>query len=149
MRAVIQRAKQSRVEVKGETVGSIEKGLVVFAGFGQDDSEKDCSYMAEKIVGLRIFEDEEGKMNRSLKDIDGDVLCISQFTLYGDTRKGRRPSFVQAADPEKATKLYNTLCEMIREKGVRVATGIFQAEMRVLVDNDGPVTILVDSQKHF
>ncbi len=149
MRAVIQRAKQSRVEVNGETVGCIEKGLVVFAGVGDNDTEKDCSYVADKIVGLRIFEDEEGKMNRSLKDVGGDVLCISQFTLYGDTRKGRRPSFVQAADPDKATKLYKTLCEMISEKGVRVATGIFQAEMRVFVDNDGPVTILVDSKKHF
>ncbi len=149
MRAVIQRAKQSRVEVNGEVKGQIEKGLVVFAGVGRDDGEADCSYMAEKIAGLRIFEDEAGKMNRSLQEAGGEVLCISQFTLYGDARKGRRPSFVQAADPEQAARLYDRLCELLREKGLRVAAGVFQAEMRVFVDNDGPVTILVDSRKQF
>ncbi len=149
MRAVVQRAKQSSVYVHDEAVGSIEQGVGVFAGVGQDDTEKDCSYLAEKIAGLRVFEDAEGKMNRSLLDIQGEVLCISQFTLYGDARKGRRPSFIQAAEPERATELYNLLCENLREKGIRVATGVFQAEMRVVVDNDGPVTILLDSKKQF
>ncbi len=147
MRAVVQRAGPSRVEVKGETVGRIEKGLVVFAGVGQGDDPADCSYLADKIAGLRIFEDEQGKMNRSLQQVGGEVLCISQFTLYGDTRKGRRPSFVQAASPEKAEELYSMLCQLLREKGIRVAAGIFQAAMRVFVENDGPVTILIDSKK--
>ncbi len=147
MRAVVQRAGPSRVEVKGETVGRIEKGLVVFAGVGQDDDTTDCSYMADKIAGLRIFEDAQGKMNRSLQEVAGEVLCVSQFTLYGDTRKGRRPSFGQAANPDKAEKLYLMLCQLLREKGIRVAAGIFQAEMRVFVENEGPVTILIDSKK--
>ena len=149
MRAVVQRAGHSFVEVNDQVVGEIYKGLVVFLGVGADDEEEDCSYLADKISGLRIFEDSSGKMNLSLKDTGGQILCVSQFTLYGDCRKGRRPSFIEAAAPEKAAYLYEKLCEMLRGKGLKVETGQFQAKMKVKVDNDGPVTILLDSKKHF
>jgi len=137
------------VETGTGTVGEIEKGVVVFLGIGSDDEEKDCRYMADKIAGLRIFEDEAGKMNLSLEDVGGEVLCISQFTLFGDARKGRRPSFVGAAGAEKGAALYERVCRLLEEKGLRVARGVFQEHMRVLVDNDGPVTILLDSEKLF
>ena len=149
MRAVVQRAGKSLVEVEGEVVGQIKKGLVVFVGIGEDDGDDDCRYIAAKIAGLRIFEDKKGKMNLSLKDIDGEVLCISQFTLFGDCRKGRRPSFINAASPEKAAFLYQKLCSLLADRGLEVARGKFQAKMRVAVDNDGPVTILLDSKKLF
>ncbi|RJX26043.1 MAG: D-tyrosyl-tRNA(Tyr) deacylase [Dethiobacter sp.] len=149
MRAVVQRAGRSLVEVEGEIVGEINKGLVVFVGVGEDDGDDDCRYIAEKIAGLRVFEDEAGKMNLSLEEAGGEVLCISQFTLYGDCRKGRRPSFISAASPEKAVCLYNKLCSMLADRGLKVATGKFQAKMRVKVDNDGPVTIMLDSRKLF
>ncbi len=149
MRAVVQRAGRSRVEVSEKVVGEISSGVVVFAGIGTEDGEEDCRYLAEKISTLRIFEDEEGKMNLSLMETGGEVLCISQFTLYGDCRKGRRPNFFGAAKPDKAKYLYEQLCKMLREKGLKVETGIFQAMMKVHVENDGPVTILLDSRKLF
>lgn len=149
MRAVVQRAGHSFVEVNDQVIGEINKGLVVFLGVGVDDEEEDCSYLADKISGLRIFEDSSGKMNLSIKDTGGEILCISQFTLYGDCRKGRRPSFIAAAVPEKAAFLYDKLCHMLRNKGLKVETGQFQAKMKIKVDNDGPVTILLDSKKHF
>lgn len=149
MRAVVQRASLSSVRVEGETVGKIEKGLVVFLGVESGDDEKDCHYVADKVVGLRIFEDEKGKMNLSLKDIGGEILCISQFTLLGDCRKGRRPSFIKAASTENAARLYEYFCEILRVEGVVVATGTFQAYMQVEVFNEGPVTILLDSEKNF
>jgi len=130
-------------------VGKINSGLVVFVGISVNDEEDDCSYLADKICGLRIFEDSQGKMNLSIKETRGEILCISQFTLYGDCRKGRRPSFFEAAPPEKAVILYDKLCHMLREKDLQVETGRFQARMKVRVDNDGPVTILLDSQKNF
>ncbi|HHT47419.1 MAG TPA: D-tyrosyl-tRNA(Tyr) deacylase [Firmicutes bacterium] len=149
MRAVVQRAGRSFVEVNGKVVGKINSGLVVFVGISVNDEEDDCSYLADKICGLRIFEDSQGKMNLSIKETRGEILCISQFTLYGDCRKGRRPSFFEAAPPEKAVILYDKLCHMLREKDLQVETGRFQARMKVRVDNDGPVTILLDSQKNF
>ena len=149
MRAVVQRAAGAVVEVEGEIVGEIQKGLVVFLGVAGDDQESDCRYIAEKIAGLRIFEDEQGKMNLSLQEAGGAVLCVSQFTLYGDCRKGRRPSFMQAAAPEKAVYFYEQLCELLAKKGLPVARGKFQAKMKVKIENDGPVTILLDSRKLF
>ncbi len=149
LRAVVQRAGPSRVEVDGKVVGVIEKGLVAFIGIGESDEEKDCRYIADKIAGLRIFEDGNGKMSLSVEDVGGEILCISQFTLYGDLRKGRRPSFAAAADLEKGAHLYEKVCAIIKEKGLRVEEGVFQAMMRVFVDNDGPVTILLDSEKKF
>jgi D-tyrosyl-tRNA(Tyr) deacylase len=149
LRAVVQRVVRAAVEVEGEIVGEIQGGLVVFVGVAEDDTEKDCRYIAEKIAGLRIFEDGQGKMNLSLQEAGGAVLCVSQFTLYGDCRKGRRPGFKQAAAPEKAVYFYDQLCEMLANKGLQVARGKFQAKMKVKVENDGPVTILLDSRKLF
>ncbi len=149
MRAVVQRVYQAGVSVEGKVVGSVQKGLAVFLGIGREDEEKDAAYLAEKIAGLRIFEDEAGLMNKSVLDVAGAVLVVSQFTLYGDCRKGRRPSFTDAAPPGEAERLYEYFCEVLRRQGVTVATGKFQAEMRVLVDNHGPVTILLDSKKLF
>jgi len=149
VRAVVQRAGRSRVEVDEKVVGEISAGVVVFAGIGTEDGEEDCRYLAEKIASLRIFEDQGGKMNLSLMETGGEILCISQFTLYGDCRKGRRPNFFGAAKPDKAKYLYEQLCKMLREKGLRVETGTFQAMMKVHVENDGPVTILLDSRKLF
>ncbi|NMB41233.1 MAG: D-tyrosyl-tRNA(Tyr) deacylase [Firmicutes bacterium] len=149
MRAVVQRSGKSFVEVERKIVGEIKNGLVAFIGIGADDDADDCRYIADKIAGLRIFEDETGKMNLSLKDIGGEILCVSQFTLYGDCRKGRRPSFTGAAPPEKAEPLYHMLCDLLIKKGLRVATGKFQARMKVAIDNEGPVTILLDSKKLF
>ncbi len=149
MRVVTQRVKKAHVEVNGETVGEIGPGLVVFLGVGREDSEKDSEYLAAKIAGLRIFEDKDGLMNLSVRDSGGQVLCISQFTLYGDCRKGRRPGFSAAAPPEKAEQLYLGFCELLKDHGLFVATGQFQENMRILVDNDGPVTMLLDSKKLF
>lgn len=149
MRAVVQRVREAAVRVEGETVGKIAGGLVVFLGVGDDDCEKDLHYISEKIAGLRVFEDQNGKMNCSVKDTQNEILCISQFTLYGDCRKGRRPSFTAAAEPERAENLYRDFCDLLREKGLSVAQGVFGAMMQVDVFNDGPVTILLDSKKIF
>lgn len=149
MRAVIQRVKSASVRVEDEIVGEIGKGLLVLLGVSNDDSEKDASYLVEKTLNLRIFEDSDDKMNLSLLDIKGEILVVSQFTLYGDTRKGRRPSFIDAAPPEKANRLYEYFVSEVRRKLLRVETGKFQAMMEVALVNDGPVTILLDSKKNF
>ena len=149
MRAVIQRVKSASVIVEGEIVGEIGKGLLVLLGVSNDDLEKDADYLVEKSLKLRIFEDSDDRMNLSLLDISGEILVVSQFTLYGDTRKGRRPSFIDAAPPEKANRLYEYFVSEIRNKLLRVETGKFQAMMDVALVNDGPVTILLDSKKIF
>lgn len=149
MRAVVQRVEEAAVTVHGETVGRTGGGLVVYLGVGRGDRSADCDYLAEKIAGLRIFEDEDGRMNRSVREIDGSVLCISQFTLYGDCRKGRRPSFTAAAPPEEAAALFEEFCARLRDLGLTVSTGRFGAMMRIDQVNDGPVTILLDSRKLF
>ena len=149
MRAVVQRVKESKVEVDGKSVGAIGPGLLIFLGVGEDDSEKDCDYLANKIVHLRIFPDREDLMNLSLIDTGGSALVVSQFTLWGDCRKGRRPSFVRAARPEKAEELYERFIGFLKEKGIHVATGRFQAMMDVSLINDGPVTLMLDSSKGF
>lgn len=146
MKVVLQRTKQASVSVGGEIVGSIERGYVLLVGVTHDDTEADAHYLAEKIAGLRIFEDENGKMNLSLADLAGEILSISQFTLYGDTRKGRRPNFMAAAKPDLADKLYQYLNDLLREKGFRVETGVFGEMMDVSLVNDGPVTIILDSK---
>jgi len=147
MKAVIQRVKKGSVEIKEKEIGKIEKGLVILLGVGQNDIEKDAEYLAEKIVNLRIFEDKEEKMNLSVRDINGQILVISQFTLYGDCKKGRRPSFISAALPDKAVKLYDYFIKYIKNYGLKIETGKFQAMMLVKIFNDGPVTILLDSEK--
>ncbi|MCP4669612.1 MAG: D-tyrosyl-tRNA(Tyr) deacylase [Deltaproteobacteria bacterium] len=149
MRAVVQRVKESKVEVKGETVGAIGAGLLILLGVGKDDTEKDCDYMANKIVHLRIFPDAQEQMNLSLLDTGGAALVVSQFTLWGDSRKGRRPSFAGAAGSEKAKALYGHFIGLLQEKGIQVATGRFQEMMDVSLINDGPVTIMLDSSKTF
>lgn len=149
MRAVVQRVRRSSVTVDGVVVGAIEHGFLVLLGVDVDDTESDADYMAEKIIGLRIFNDDDGKFNRSLLDVGGAVLLVSQFTLQGDSRKGRRPSFVKAARPEQAIPLYERVGDVLREKGVTVATGVFGAHMDVELLNDGPVTLLLDSGKAF
>ncbi|MBP2634142.1 MAG: dtd [Firmicutes bacterium] len=149
MRAVVQLSDCASVTVDEQEIAAIGTGLTVFLGVGQDDTEADAHYLAEKIVNLRIFHDEAGKMNLSLKDIDGDLLVVSQFTLYGDCRKGRRPSFDSAAAPQIAIELYETFMKLCRNLGVRVACGQFQAEMIVRLTNHGPVTMLLDSKRQF
>lgn len=149
MRAVVQRVKMAKVEVKGKIVGEIGTGLLVFLGVGQGDSKKDSDYLVNKIANLRIFADENDLMNLSLKDVSGSALVVSQFTLWGDCRKGRRPSFVSAAKPETAVSLYEYFVDKLREEGLEVATGEFQAMMDVLSINDGPITMLLDSSKVF
>jgi D-tyrosyl-tRNA(Tyr) deacylase len=145
MRAVVQRVKQSSVKANGETVGRIGKGLLVLLGVAKGDGAEDVKYLANKIVNLRIFEDEDGKMNKSVLETGGELLAVSQFTLLADCRKGRRPSFIAAAEPEKATELYEKFVELVRAEGVAVQTGRFRAMMEVALINDGPVTIIVDS----
>lgn len=149
MRAVIQRVRESSVTVQGKVVGEIGAGLMVLVGIEDDDSETEVASLVHKITGLRIFNDEDGKFNLSLLDTGGSVLVISQFTLLGDCRKGRRPSFVKAARPETAVPLYEGLIEGLREAGVEVASGVFGAHMDVHLINDGPVTLLVDTKKVF
>ena len=149
MRAVIQRVTDADVTVENKITGSIGKGFVVLLGVEDGDTTADADYMVEKITGLRVFEDEEGKMNLSMMDVGGEMLAVSQFTLLGDVRKGKRPSFTKAARPEQAVELYDYFTAKVREKGVKVGEGIFQAEMLVRINNDGPVTILLDSKKLF
>jgi D-tyrosyl-tRNA(Tyr) deacylase len=149
MRAVVQRVSRAQVAVNGEVVAEIGLGLLVLLGVGRDDTEADATYLAEKIEGLRVFEDAEGKMNRGVQDVGGSVLAVSQFTLYGDVRRGKRPSFDAAAPPEKARQLYEFFVEKIRSSGLRCETGRFQEMMKVELVNEGPVTILLDSAKAF
>lgn len=149
MRAVVQRVKRASVEVDQKCIGKIEKGLLIYLGVTHDDGDADLQYMADKIANLRIFEDDDEKMNRSLLDEKGEILLISQFTLYGDARKGRRPSFIRAARPDHATPLYEALIGLLKERGLGVATGKFGADMQVSSVNDGPVTLLLDSKKGF
>ena len=149
MRAVVQRVSRARVTVNGNTIGEIGLGLLVLLGVGQTDTETDATYLAEKISGLRIFEDDRGKMNRSLQDVGGSVLAVSQFSLYGDVRRGKRPSFDAAASPDKARGLYEVFVEQVRWAGLLCETGRFQEMMQVELVNDGPVTILLDSAQQF
>ena len=147
MRCVVQRVTEAGVTVAGETIGKIGQGFMVLIGVSVQDGDKGVKYMAGKVPNLRIFEDDEGKMNRSLKDVGGSILAVSQFTLYGDARGGRRPSFTEAARPEAANELYEKLVEAWRAQGVHVETGRFRADMQVSLVNDGPVTLLLDSTK--
>jgi D-tyrosyl-tRNA(Tyr) deacylase len=144
VRIVLQRVKQANVTVDGNVTGAIDHGLLLLVGFTAGDGEEELRHLAEKVVHLRIFEDEEGKMNRSLLDVGGSILSVSQFTLYGDCRKGRRPNFMDAARPEVAEPLYRRFNELLREYGVRVETGIFGAMMQVSLVNDGPVTLILE-----
>ncbi len=149
MRAVVQRVKKSTVTVDEVVVGSIGQGLMVLLGVGKEDDDRDIEFLSDKILNLRIFEDENGKMNKSLLDIGGHILVVSQFTLFGDCRKGRRPGFDKAAKPEIAKELYERFVNKCRDSGVVTETGIFQAHMLVDISNDGPVTFLLDSKKDF
>lgn len=149
MRAVVQRVTESDVTVDGTITGSIQKGLMVLLGVAEGDTEADAKYIADKVTGLRIFEDADEKMNLSLKDVGGQVLAVSQFTLMGDVRKGKRPSFSKAARPKEANQLYQTFIGFVREQDIHVEEGVFQADMLVRIHNDGPVTILLDSKKTF
>jgi D-aminoacyl-tRNA deacylase len=149
MRAVLQRVTRGSVTVDGQVIGQIGRGLVVLLGVEQDDADADAQQLADKIIQLRIFDDTDGKMNLSLADVAGEMLVVSQFTLLGDCRKGRRPSFIQAAAPESAERLYETFVAAVGVQGIRVATGKFRAMMQVELVNDGPVTILLDSRKRF
>lgn len=149
MRAVVQRVSEASVRVAGQTVGRIGAGLLVLLGVGTADAEADAAWMAEKLLGLRIFEDEDGKMNRSVEDAEGGLLVVSQFTLFGDCRKGKRPGFSDAARPELAIPLYEKVVTLLRDSGLVVETGVFQTDMKVALVNDGPVTLLVDSKKTF
>jgi len=149
MRAVVQRVSRAKVTVNGEVSGEIGRGLLVLLGVARRDSESDADYLADKIAGLRVFHDDEGKMNRNVAEAGGAVLAVSQFTLFGDVRRGKRPSFDGAARPEQAKALYEYFVERIRGCGLRCETGVFQAMMDVELVNDGPVTILLDSEKLF
>lgn len=149
MRAAIQRVLQGRVETQGQTVGKIDKGLLVYLGVGKGDSVKDAEFMAEKLANLRIFADDAGKMNRSVQDVGGSILLVSNFTLHGDCRKGRRPGFDAAAEPELAEQLYEKVAEIVAEQGVPVEKGVFGGYMHVSSVNDGPVTFLLDSSRLF
>ncbi len=149
MRAVVQRTSSARVSVEGRTVGEIGLGLLVLVGVGRADGPADVQYIASKVRDLRIFPDQDGKMNRSLSEAGGSILAVSQFTLYGDCRKGRRPSFIDAAEPDMGRLLFDEVVRVLRESGVKVETGTFQAHMAVELVNDGPVTILIDSRKEF
>ena len=146
MRVVLQRCLEASVTIDGETIGAIGHGVLVLLGIASEDSESEIEWMCNKIIGLRIFEDDDGKMNRSLEDIDGDILVVSQFTLYGNCRKGRRPSFVGAGHPSMAEPLVDKFCQTLRKKGIhKVETGRFGADMKVSLINDGPVTLIMDS----
>jgi D-aminoacyl-tRNA deacylase len=148
MRAVVQRVAEASVTVDGEIVGRIGRGFLVLLGIAHADGEKEATWLARKIVGLRIFEDAEGKMNLGLSDVGGSVLAVSQFTLYGDARKGRRPSFIEAARPEHAQPLYAYFCDEVAREGIPVERGVFQAEMKVALINDGPVTLWLETEKN-
>ena len=147
MRAVIQRVTEASVKVDGKITGEIGKGILIFLGVGEGDTEKDLRYIADKTIGLRIFSDENDKMNLSVQDIGGEILVVSQFTLYGDCRKGKRPSFSSSMEPVAAKRMYEEFIEYVSEQGIRTAHGIFGADMKVELLNDGPVTILLDSSK--
>lgn len=149
MRAVVQRVKKSSVTVEARVTGQIGQGLMVLIGVEDGDTEKDAEYIAKKVSALRVFDDEDGVMNRSVQDIGGEVLAVSQFTLLGDVRKGNRPSYFTAAKPEEADALYQKVIEQIRDRGIHVEEGVFQADMLVSIENDGPVTILLESHKLF
>jgi D-tyrosyl-tRNA(Tyr) deacylase len=149
MRAVVQRVSEASVEVEGAVVASVGRGLLVLLGVGKGDSESDLDYMVDKILNLRVFEDSNGKMNLSLLDVGGEMLVVSQFTLYGDCRKGRRPSFSDSADPAVAEPMYLRFIEKVRSRGVRVGEGVFGAVMSVRLCNDGPVTLLIDTERAF
>lgn len=149
MRAVVQRVAEAWVTVHGQEVARIGQGLLVLLGVGREDTEEDADYLAAKVANLRIFEDAEGKLNRCLLEVGGAALVVSNFTLYGDCRKGRRPSFTDAAPPEQAERLYRKFCEALSRQGVAVQTGVFQAHMQVGLVNDGPVTLLLDSKRQF
>ncbi len=149
MRAVIQRIKEARVEVEGEIIGKIREGFVVLLGVRKDDTQGDVEYLVEKVLGLRIFEDSAGKMNLSIEDIKGEILVVSQFTLYGDCRKGMRPSFDEAAQPDMAERFYSLFLDEIGKSGIKIETGKFRAIMDLHLINSGPVTILLDSRKVF
>lgn len=149
MRAVIQRVTSSKVEVDGVVVGAINKGFNVLLGISKEDTEEDLKYIKDKLINLRIFEDKDDKMNLSLLDVNGEILLISQFTLYGDCRKGRRPNFMNALGGDDAKVLYDKFVLMVKETGLKVETGIFGAHMSVDIQNDGPVTVLLDSKKNF
>ena len=149
MRAVVQRVVRSSVTVEGETVGAIDSGIMVLIGVSSEDTDKDLNYITDKVMNLRIFDDENGVMNRSVLDVGGSILAVSQFTLYGDARGGRRPSYIRAAGPEAANELYEQAVAVWRARGIHVETGRFRTEMKVSLVNDGPVTILLDSEKVF
>ncbi|WFA09845.1 D-aminoacyl-tRNA deacylase [Tissierella sp. Yu-01] len=149
MRAIVQRVTEASVIVDGEIVGEINQGLLVLLGVGDEDDDKDLEYIVDKVVGLRIFQDENDKMNLSLVDIDGELLVVSQFTLYGDVRKGKRPSFSTSAKPEIGNMYYEKFIEKTRDLGIKTETGVFGAHMDVHLVNNGPVTILLDSKKNF
>jgi D-tyrosyl-tRNA(Tyr) deacylase len=149
LRAVVQRVKESQVKVDDEVIGSIDEGLLIFLGIGNEDSMDDIDYLIDKVINLRIFEDVDGKMNLSALDLEKDIMVVSQFTLYGDCRKGRRPSFFDAAPPDKAERLYDVFVSKINDYDLNIETGEFQAMMDVDLINDGPVTLLIDSKKEF
>jgi len=149
VRAVVQRARRARVEVAGEVTGAIERGLVAFVGAAEGDGDADLAYVVNKVVSLRVFTDDEGKMRRALADVGGGLLVVSQFTLFGDVRRGNRPSFDGAMEPVAAEQMYERFVAEARARGIPVATGRFRADMTVFVENDGPVTILIDSKKQF
>lgn len=149
MRALVQRVKESSVKVDGKTVGEIKKGFNVLIGISKDDTLEDLEYMKDKIINLRVFEDENEKMNLSLNDINGELLVVSQFTLYGDCRKGRRPNFMNALGGEDAKVFYYKFLDMLKQQGLRVEAGVFGANMEVNIVNDGPVTLMLDSKRNF
>ena len=149
MRAVVQRVSCSNVSVDEKIVGEIGKGFNVLLGINKEDTVEDLKYIKDKVINLRVFEDENDKLNLSLEDVGGELLLISQFTLYGDCRKGRRPSFIAAQGGDEAKKLYDTFVDMCKEEDIKVETGIFGADMKVLIENDGPVTLLLESKKTF
>ena len=149
MRIIVQRVNNASVVVDREVVGEIKKGILIFLGVGNEDDEKDLDYMVNKVLGLRIFQDEDDKMNLSVKDISGEILVVSQFTLYGDVRKGKRPSFTASAHPDIGKRLYEEFLVRLKTSGLKIENGIFGADMKVNLINDGPVTIMLDSKKNF